>query len=78
MIKYTCSIKQGGCGMNIPQQFWNTLIVVPNKESFLKALNSGEVKEFFFCNNISKNELKDLISKGWKVIKFGLNCVLPH
>lgn len=64
--------------MNIPKELWNSLILVPNREEFLKDLESGVVGKFFFNNSLSKTEVKDLVSKGWKVIRFGLNCAMPH
>jgi len=61
----------------IPSNLWNSIIIVPNKEKFLCELEKGNLTEYKLVMDLTKGELKEYISKGWKNIKFGINCVMP-
>ena len=63
--------------MDIPKNLWNNAILVENREIFIENLKNGIVLEFHFINDLTRSNLRFLIDSGWRVIKFGRNCIMP-
>lgn len=62
--------------VNIPTILWLRTVFVRNRVSFIDSLQKGEIDDFIDPRSCSKERCEELLSQGWQLIGFGLNCVL--
>jgi len=62
--------------VHIPKVLWYRTVFVRNRVSFIDSLQKGEIDDFIDTRSCSKERCEELLSQGWQLIRFGLNCVI--